>query len=142
MYCGKEWNWHAAFRFVGSHEELLHGVCRLDPARIGKSSWDVCSRHQPVLEDENGWGVRKFQSGSLVEWGRKQYLNIKEFSARSKQRKSEFEKVSDENASLRRQLAAARKRSAGRLARLQKVAEPEAAKSPDLQPASPLRLVS
>lgn len=152
-HCGNEWSWHTALRYVQSHAEPLHGVCRFNPEGVQKSSWGVCGQHKPVLNPQNnGWGITEYKSGAydydhrgLMEWARQQYLNIKEDKKSfDRERVEHLEEV---NQALRKQLTTARKRSASRLARLQKAAkaEPkpvEVIEAPAPQPVAPLRLVA
>lgn len=125
--CGKQWDWHTAFHYVGAHEEPLFGICRHAPEGLRKASWDVCGQHYPVLPSlDNGWGVREFGSKdndrSLMEFAQEQYLTIKNFNKTSEN--GRIAALEEQNRALRKQLATARKRSAVRLARLQKAAKP------------------
>jgi hypothetical protein len=138
-HCGREWDWYTAFRYIQSHEEPLHGICRHNPVNVSKPSWGVCGQHKPVLSPDNGWGVRAFgrdSDHSLLDWARKQYLNIK----RGPENRREQELLEQQNRELRRQLAIARKRSASRLAKLQKGAKPKSVE-PNVLPEPQLRLV-
>lgn len=124
--CGKKWHWHTAFRYVMEHDQNrpLQGACRLNPQPMAKASWDFCGQHEPVLDESNGWGIRKFnpQSGerSLKEWANRQYWNIRKGGDEGNHFNKRTRELEESNAELRRQLATARKRSAARLAKLQK----------------------
>jgi hypothetical protein len=144
--CGKEWDWHTAFRYVQSHSrgEPLYGVCRFNPEGVKKPSWDICGQHRPVLDvNSNGWGIQEYkQQCGLMEWSRKQYLNIRDKVGRDARDYASREILRGENRDLRRQLAVARKRSASRLARLQKAAKVKPEKNESVVVVTPLRLVA
>lgn len=154
-HCGKEWNWLTAIHYVQEHVEPLHGVCRFSPEGVKKSSWGVCGQHKPILDpQDNRRGVTAFRPGDysysckgLIEWSQEQYRNIKQDKLQSHLTRQETRELERQNRELRRQLVTARKRSASRLAKLQKVAkvEPKPVELNEpvavLESATPLRLV-
>ena len=142
--CGKEWSWATVFRYVQNHDTTLSGYCRLNPNMQPVVSWEVCGQHRLVCGRDNGWGLHAFdiEKGqvSLVEWARRQYWHVKRNEGDWRYRRmSELERT---NGELRQQLAVARKRSASRLARLQKLQNKRPKPEPKLPEPSVLRLVA
>jgi hypothetical protein len=140
--CGKEWNWRTAILYVRNHKEPLKGFCRFNPLAVETSPWGACGQHRPVLGKDNGWGIRAFDGErdcGLMEWAIKGYRDLMRGDSGdwSSRRLNYLEEM---NGQLRQQLAAARKRSASRLARLQKNKKPRP--EPKLPEPSMLRLVA
>jgi hypothetical protein len=141
--CGEKWDCYTIFRYVQNHKEPLKGVCRFNPVGVDTLPWSACGQYQPVLGRENGWGIRAFDPGSdhsLMEWATKEYLRIRENKLNWQIRR--LRHLEEMNSELRHDLAAARKRSAGRLARLKKLQNKKPKPEPKLQEPSVLRLVA
>ena len=147
--CGKKWNCFTVFRFVQRHQDArLAGLCRFNPDPLKVWSWHACAQHQPVLDPlANGWGITAFgqhrttgghynEQLSLTEWAAQQFWAIKRKEGDQTYQDQRISDLETSNRLLRNQLASARKRSASRLARLQKKPKPD---KPQPQP---LRLVA
>jgi hypothetical protein len=140
--CGKEWNQYTAVRYYKNHKRGLQGWCMFYPKPEQKESGHVCAQIDvPDYFYNSHWGLERIEPREhLFEWARKQMTNLVQTSWENRR----IRELDETNMELRRQLAAARKVSASRLARLQKQPKPEKPKQleqPEL-PQSIVRLVA
>jgi hypothetical protein len=142
--CGKKWDWHTIFRYVQNHDEPLKGFCRLTPVRTPVVPWDACAQHHPVVGNYDSWNISAFDADrdhGLVEWAVDQYTRLKRKQYSWEVRRRTY--LEEQNSELRQQLTVARKRSASRLARLQKLQKNNKPKpEPKLPEPQQLRLVA
>jgi hypothetical protein len=115
--CGNEWNQHTAISYVKNHGSL-DGWCLLhpEPKRFGYNH--VCGDISVRGYFLRSWGVQAFNpDDNLFEWAQGALEVVLHGNWRSQQ----TEELTNQNAELRRQLKSARKISASRLQRLQKI---------------------
>jgi hypothetical protein len=122
--CGNKWNQHTAINYVKNHGSL-HGWCLLHPEPKPFEYNHVCGDISVRSYFLRSWGVKPFDpDDNLFEWAGDALQIVLHGNWRSQQ----TEELTKQNAELRRQLKGARKISASRLQRLQKIGnkpEPE-----------------
>jgi hypothetical protein len=130
--CGKKWNTHTAINYVRNHGEL-EGWCRLHPEPKHFSYNHFCGDISVYEYFFMYWGVESFKpNDNLFEWAQKALEIVLHGNWRTRQ----HNELTEQNVELRRQLKQARKISASRLKRLQKIgnkpaSEPEQPKLPE-----------
>ena len=130
--CGNKWDSHTAINYVKNHKQqgALAGWCFLNPEAKYVKFNHVCSNISvPEYFLNHYWRVEPFTSkDNLFEWAEKSLQLI--LNGADTWREREAARAIEQNVELRRQLKQARKISASRLKRLQKIkdrpiAEPE-----------------
>jgi len=116
--CGKEWTNVTAVRFVREHRKNIDGWCLHRPEPKLKNSGHICAQISvPEYFFNKYWGLERMESDDTLRgWARNVMRDLMAESY-EQQRIDQLEK---HNTELLRQLAAARKISASRLARLKK----------------------
>lgn len=136
--CGNKWEQHTALNYVKAHGKL-DGWCRLHPEPKLYPHNHVCgdiSVREHFLNHH--WRVEPFGLGdNIFEWAGKT-LGIILGDDGQTWREREGLRAREENVELRRRLKAARRVSAARLKRLQKIKDDKPASEPEA-PAEPFR---
>ena len=114
--CGREWNGHTGVMYVRNHRKNIEGWCRWAPEGKKVSSGHVCGQIEVVdFYYNHHWRLDRIGPGErLKDWSFEQY-RILLGTAPQEQRIAELE---EQNKELRGHLAASRRVSASRLARL------------------------
>lgn len=127
--CGNKWDQHTAIRYYRNHQQHLQGFCHLHPTAVKVSSGYVCAQIAPPEYFFNPhWALERLEpNDNLYEWTAKALGVL----LHGHWADAQNNRLADENRKLREQLKIARKRSAARLARLQKTSkEPEGEPAP------------